>query len=92
MPRELNSLLLDRGADRGDYPQGVHLYKRDGKFVAKLRINGKRKHLGHYACPHEAHKAYVLAKESHVKAKALEWRDKVDNRVFESLMSWTVIS
>lgn len=90
VPKELNAILLDHGRKRGKCPQGVYLFKQNGKFVAKLRINGKRKHLGYYVCPNEAHSAYVSAKEQYVKEKALEWKDRIESRVYDALMNWTV--
>lgn len=90
VPQEINSLLLDRGANRGDYPQGVCLHKRDGSFVAKLRINGKRKHLGYFGCPQEAHQVYKIAKEANVKRMALEWKDRIASNAFDALMAWSL--
>ena len=38
---------------------------RRGKWVARIRINGKPKYLGEYAEPEDAHQAYVLAKRKY---------------------------
>lgn len=88
VPQELNSLLLDNRAIRGEYPQGVCFHKPLGKFLARLKVNGKQKHLGCFDCPQEAHQAYVVAKEAHVKVKAQEWRGRIDERVYEALIAW----
>ena len=92
VPHQLNQLLVDSGSIRGEYPQGVCLFKQNGKFVAKLRINGKRQHLGYFDCPNEAYQAYKVAKEAHVKEKTLEWQDRIASDVFDALMRWSLDS
>lgn len=90
VPPEINSLLLNRGAVRGDLPQGVSEHKASGRFISYVRSDGKYKYLGLFDTPEEAHQDYVVAKEAYVKEKALEWRGRIDERVFEALMSWTL--
>lgn len=90
IPQELNKLLLDRKASRGKYPRGVIYERPMRKYLARVSVNGRDKHVGYFKCPNEAHAAYVVAKEAHVKEKALEWRGRIDERVFEALMSWTL--
>jgi hypothetical protein len=41
--------------------KGVTFDKRDKKFKAEIRVNGKLKNLGLYKCPAEAAKAYDAA-------------------------------
>lgn len=38
--------------------KGVSWYKRDKKWIAKIRINGKEKYLGSFENEHDAHLAY----------------------------------
>ena len=38
--------------------KGVHWDRRDKKFVAKCRVNGKRHHLGYHDTAEAAHEAY----------------------------------
>ncbi len=44
-------------------PVGVDI-ERD-KYRARMRLNGKRIHLGYYPTPEEAHKVYLKAKKEH---------------------------
>ena len=88
VPQELNKLLSDRKAARGDLPQGVSYFKRDSNYVAGISINAKKKNLGYFDCPNEAHQVYKKAKEAYVKEKALEWQDRIADNVFQALMSW----
>ena len=41
--------------------KGVWFDKRTGKFQAQIRINGKKKYLGLFLTPEEAHRAYAKA-------------------------------
>lgn len=88
IPKELNMLLTDSAATRGEYPQGVSFSKARNKYRSQIRIDGKNKHLGHFNCPQEAHQAYVVAKEANVKRMALEWRGRITPEVFDALMKW----
>ena len=46
-----------------DLPTGVYWYKRSHKWGARIQIKGKRKHIGYYATPEEAGKAYQKYKK-----------------------------
>ena len=41
--------------------KGVHWYKRDKKWQAQIKLNGKKIHLGYFSTPEEAHAAYCKA-------------------------------
>lgn len=41
--------------------KGAFWHKRDSKWVAQIRINGKKKHLGYFPTPEAAHHAYCQA-------------------------------
>jgi len=41
--------------------KGVHFFKATGKYQAHITFNRKRKHLGYYDTPEEAHAAYCKA-------------------------------
>lgn len=70
--RQINTLLNDRGARRGLYPQGVSFDNRDNRFVARLSINGKHKGLGRFTVEEQAHAVYLKAKYAHIKQIALQ--------------------
>jgi len=58
----LNMLFIDCGASRGELPIGVYWKKTHKKYSAKITINGRQKHLGHFTCANEAHAAWYNAK------------------------------
>lgn len=90
IPRDLNLLLISSGAARGLYPIGVHWCKRDGKFNARLSMNGKAKNLGNFDNPKEAFSVYKAVKEAHVKEVAEKYKYLIDSRVYDALMKWEV--
>lgn len=91
IPRQINSLLNSNKATRGDLPQGIHWDTRDKKYKAQININNKRTSLGYFECIDDAFNTYKVAKEAHVKEKALEWQDRIARDVFDALMSWELV-
>ena len=79
----LNTLLLDSAATRGEWPIGASLHKRDKKFYAYIKEGGKQRHLGSFTCPHEAHMAWRKAKARIVLVAA---REQDDPRVYAGLL------
>jgi len=90
VPSEVNNLLTKCDNSRGEYPVGVYFHKHAGKFTAKLAINGKLKHLGYFTSPIEAFQAYKAAKEAQIKVVAQQWKDQLDDRVYQALLKYTV--
>jgi len=90
VPAEVNQLLVKCDKSRGEWPVGVYFHKASGKFMASLAINGKRKHLGLFNTPEEAFQVYKLAKEAYIKVVADKWKDILDERVFQALMTYEV--
>lgn len=90
VPRSVNLFFVDRGLDRGEYPLGVCIDKRDGKYIASCNGNGRRSSLGYFGTPEEAFQAYKIFKESLCKELALKWRCEIDARLFDAMMVWSV--
>lgn len=88
VPRQLNTLILDSGATRGDYPQGVSFHKASNKFRADVKVDGGQKGLGLFDTEQEAYNAYKVVKEANIKRMALEWQDRIADNVFNALMRW----
>jgi len=82
VPPWLNSLFVDCGRTRGEYPIGVS--RNRSKFEARIRINGKQKYIGHFSTPEEAHSVYLRAKKQHVYNLM---NDYTDQRVKEAVMN-----
>ena len=77
----VNSFLTDRSADRGEWPIGVHKYR--DKFAASCnQLGGKRKFLGYFNDPNEAHLAW---KEEKHKVACILADMQCDERVIQAL-------
>jgi len=68
----INSLLTDSAASRGEWPIGVGRVKALNKFHARVRENGKQRHLGLFTTPEAAHLAWRKAKARVVRTAARE--------------------
>lgn len=90
IPQELNNLLNHRSGRRGEFPQGVYWSKLDKKYKAKLMANGKAVHLGYFKDANEAHQVYKAAKERNVKDMAIKLQDRIEAKVFNTLMNWSL--
>jgi len=84
IPSQLNTLLIKRDADRGEYPLGVCVAQNN--FMAQCSVGkGRQEYLGVYATPEEAFYAYKTFKENFIKQQAAKWKDKIDLRAYEAL-------
>ena len=90
VPVELNSLLVNNRATRGEFPVGVYYDVSRSKFQSHIRMHGKRKHLGRFVTPEEAFQAYKQAKEAYIKEVVELYKDQIDIRVYEALMKYEV--
>ena len=81
--KSTNSFVA-RDASRGDYPTGVTLYKRTGKYQARCNnpFTEKTEHLGLFSTPEEAHEAW--RKRKHEIAQLVAATES-DMRVVEAL-------
>lgn len=88
VPRQINNLLLDHKAGRGEYPIGVCAV--GNRFTATVSRKGKQYGLGTYSTPEAAHRIYKNAKEAYVKEMAIEYKDEISDAVYKSLMAYEV--
>lgn len=90
IPREINSMLTDKKRKASDMPTGVYLDKRYGTYRSKINMNGEVVYLGSFKNKEDAFSVYVEARETYVKSKALEWKGRIADDVFDALMIWKV--
>ena len=90
VPHEINSLFLLRKSLRGEYPIGVSYNKQNRKFDMCLTHLGKKLSRSLHETPEEAFKAYKEAKELCIKEIAEKWKDKLDAKVYKSLLRYEV--
>ena len=71
---QVNSLLNTRDASRGKWPIGVCNVRN--RFLAKISLYGKVKHLGHFDNPAQASDAYIIAKIQNIREIAAQQKDQ----------------
>lgn len=83
---KVNYFIVESGAVKGQWPVGVSLDKRRGKFKSSCRdiISGKQKHLGMFNSPEEAHQAWLSYKLEQAKILASQ---QTDERVAKALVA-----
>ena len=79
-----NLFVIASDASRGDYPIGVHLLKRTGKYQARCGnpFTRKQEYLGLFSTPEEAHEGW--RKRKHELAQLVAATES-DSRVVEAL-------
>ena len=90
VPAEINCALLSSKKVRGSFPQGVIYNSTKTRYRARIQRGYKWESLGTYDTPEEAFYVYKPVKEAHIKSLAEKWKDKIDHRVYEALMTWTI--
>ncbi len=89
IPREINVLLTQHNARRGEYPIGVSLHKT-GKYQANISTGGKLKYLGLYESKELAFCKYKEVKELYAKTLANKYKESLHEAAFSALMNWEV--
>ena len=89
VPQAINNLLTNKKSARGDLPISVSKTE-SGRFAAAFRKDGVTTSLGRYDTPEQAFNAYKQAKESYIKEVANKWREQIDPKVYDALMSYKV--
>ena len=90
VPREINSLFALSGNARGLNPIGVQFNLEEGNYSARVSRDGKHCHIGTYETKEDAFLMYKEAKELHIKSVAKRWFGKIDQNVFNALMTYEV--
>lgn len=75
----LNQLLPASDATRGQYPLGVSVDKRDGRFQARIRTYGKPRFLGRFNTPEEAQAAWVKAKVGQILSISIQEQEPISS-------------
>ena len=88
VPHEINTMISTSGRTKEGFSQGV--IARGSSFRACFSGKGVGRWCGTYPSYGEALSAYKKAKEAYVKEIANKWRGRIDERVYDALMNWTV--
>ena len=90
VPSCINKLIQTDRSNKGEYPTGVCLHKKSGKFLSYLNRFGVHTHLGYFLTSEDASKAYVQEKEIYVKDVAEKWKGRIDDKVYKHLSTWSM--
>lgn len=91
IPPEVNVLLINAKAVRGNYPVGVYFKKDAGLFAAQVNLGGgSQEFLGNYPTPEKAFAVYKSAKEKHIRHTAEKFKDSLTPTIYNNLMNYTV--
>lgn len=71
------------------YPIGVTKIK-NGRFIARFSIKDTYIHIGTYDSVNDAFFAYKGRKETHIKELAEKYKDRIDPKVYNALLNYTV--
>ena len=83
---QVNSLLTNSAASRGQYPQGVSFDKDSSKYRARCSVNGKNKHLGRFNTIKEAEYEYLTFKSNLIKRTASEEEAEENPKLRDALL------
>lgn len=90
VPMEINTLFTKSNNARGVYMIGVSKHRQTDKFHSRVNIGGEMVHLGLFETELEAFYAYKEAKEERIKHLADKWKEQIDPRVYDALVSYQV--
>lgn len=85
VPRVINNFILNRKPSNG-LPIGVSFNKRRLRYESQA----SGKWIGYFDTAGQAALAYKTTKESQAKELAEKWYGKVDDRVYQTLVNFTV--
>lgn len=91
VPREINNLLVRKESSNIGCKVGVHWSSKKEMYVAQLSVKTRRLYIGAFRNEEEAFQAYKKAKETYIKEVAEKWKVEIDDRVYNTLMSWELI-
>jgi hypothetical protein len=91
LPRKLNMLIVNRVGGRGEYPIGVHKEAKRNQYTAQFKEFDGAKKLKRFWTVEEAFNYYKTNKERVVKEAAEIYKDQIDPRAYQALMSWEIL-
>ena len=94
VPQNINSLVLNSKAKRGECLIGVSYHKATGKFRADCSIldnnKKKQKQLGTYSTEIKAFNEYKKFKEKYIKQFVENYKSKIPNNLYNALINWNI--
>lgn len=88
VPQWLNTFTVDNRASRGEFPIGVSIHNKTGKYQSHCSnpITGKRHNLGYFNTPEAAHEAWLKCKLD-LAAQLKPEMDAIDQRIYQNVVT-----
>ena len=83
---EINNLMLDNAAARGDLPLGVHLDKCSGMYVSMCHAGGSQEYLGKFITVDEAEYTYCIFKSRLIKETSCQDESLLNTKIQSALL------
>ena len=90
VPKIINTLFTNGRKNRGDYPLGVYYEDGKNKYVANMSFSGRNIKLGAFDTAEAAFYKYKEYKEKFIKDIAGQYKDKIPDKVYQSMMKWKI--
>ena len=96
VPQFINGLFVKCDALRGNFPIGVHWFKKNRNYQSACNlfntITNKKEHrvLGYYSTPEEAFNVYKKAKEENIKLVADYYKDRIPEKLYNAMYKYEV--
>lgn len=91
VPSEVNRVIVEKERKGRELPTGIWKRGDNGAYTSKVRCeDGSVKSLGVFKSADSALVAYKDAREDRVKQVAEKWKGKMEEKVYEALMNWTM--
>lgn len=91
VPPQLNNIILQNKAKRGDFYIGVSYSKHARKFRSYLiDQNGHQQHLGYFDSEFDAFLMYREAKKQQMFDVVEGYKDVISDEVYSALLSWEI--
>lgn len=95
VPQRVNKLLITKTHVNSDTPLGVKRirdkFNRVIGYTATCHDNGKELYFGYYPNPIDAFYAYKEGKETLIKKVANDYKELLDNNVYDALLQYVVV-
>lgn len=91
LPHRLNTIVLDRKNDRGNYALGVQKIK-SGAYIASCNgVNGEKIYLGRFESEEEASNSYNIAKKKIIEIVVKQYKNIIPDEVYDAVMKYKEI-
>lgn len=87
IPKELNSLIIQRPKSKSRYLIGAAPDKRSKSWRSRIGINGKLVCIGSFDTELSAHLAFVEKRKEYLLEMANKWKGRIEPRAFEALIN-----